>query len=135
MPERIQRKREKGWKMPANTVSVARPGKWGNMFVVWCNDEGMWTVSRSGCHYAPDSNTKASASALAVKLYREFVTPEGPQHFRGAWPPPTPTDIIRDLRGKNLACFCGIGDPCHGDVLLEIANAPISTSNQATPEV
>ena len=26
------------------------------------------------------------------------------------------------LRGKNLACFCKIGDPCHADVLLELAN-------------
>jgi hypothetical protein len=28
------------------------------------------------------------------------------------------------LRGKNLACWCGPRQPCHGDVLLEIANAP-----------
>lgn len=26
------------------------------------------------------------------------------------------------LRGKNLACWCKPGDPCHADVLLEIAN-------------
>lgn len=30
-----------------------------------------------------------------------------------------------ELRGKNLACRCGIGDPCHADVLLELANRPI----------
>jgi len=28
--KRIQRKRTKGWKMPANTVYVGRPTKWGN---------------------------------------------------------------------------------------------------------
>lgn len=28
------------------------------------------------------------------------------------------------LRGKNLACWCKLGQPCHGDVLLELANAP-----------
>lgn len=33
-PVRIQRKRTKGWKMPANTVYVGRPTKWGNPFVV-----------------------------------------------------------------------------------------------------
>lgn len=27
------------------------------------------------------------------------------------------------LRGKNIACWCGPRDVCHGDVLLEIANA------------
>jgi hypothetical protein len=28
-----------------------------------------------------------------------------------------------ELRGKNLACFCKPGEPCHADVLLELANA------------
>ncbi len=30
--------------------------------------------------------------------------------------------IKRDLRGKNLACWCKPGEPCHADVLLVIAN-------------
>ncbi len=29
-PKRIQRKRTKGWRMPANAVYVGRPTKWGN---------------------------------------------------------------------------------------------------------
>ena len=33
-PKRIQRKRVKGWRMPDNTVSVTRPGRWGNPFPV-----------------------------------------------------------------------------------------------------
>jgi hypothetical protein len=28
-----------------------------------------------------------------------------------------------ELRGKNLACRCPIGQPCHADFLLEVANA------------
>lgn len=31
-------------------------------------------------------------------------------------------DVLRELRGKHLVCFCA-PLPCHGDVLLEIANA------------
>lgn len=27
------------------------------------------------------------------------------------------------LRGKNLACWCALDQPCHADVLLEVANA------------
>jgi hypothetical protein len=30
--KRIQRLRRKGWRMPANTVYVGRPSKWGNPF-------------------------------------------------------------------------------------------------------
>jgi hypothetical protein len=29
---------------------------------------------------------------------------------------------IRQLRGKNLACWCKPGQPCHADILLELAN-------------
>jgi len=28
-----------------------------------------------------------------------------------------------ELRGKNLACWCPLDQPCHADVLLEIANS------------
>ena len=33
-PVRIQRRRAKGWKMPANTAKVDRTTKWGNPCVV-----------------------------------------------------------------------------------------------------
>ncbi len=36
-PIRIQRKRTKGWKMPANSIYVGRPTKWGNPYQVSCN--------------------------------------------------------------------------------------------------
>lgn len=37
-----------------------------------------------------------------------------------AW---APTNLaLEKLRGKNLACWCKPNDPCHADVLLEIAN-------------
>jgi hypothetical protein len=30
---------------------------------------------------------------------------------------------IPELRGKDLACWCPLDQPCHADVLLEIANS------------
>jgi hypothetical protein len=32
------------------------------------------------------------------------------------------TEDVKELQGKNLACFCPLDQPCHADVLLEIAN-------------
>lgn len=93
MPERVQLRRTKGWRMPPNTVSVARPHRHGNPF-------------RIGDFGIPDS-------AAAKQRFREWR--EG--RVVG---PPIPS--IDDLRGKNLGCFCGLDQPCHGDVLLEIAN-------------
>lgn len=40
---------------------------------------------------------------------------------------PTVEEIQTKLRGHNLACWCPLSQPCHADVLLEIANG-------ATPE-
>lgn len=45
MPERIQRKRTRGWKMPDNTVYVGRPTQWGNPFPVDKTTSGEESVS------------------------------------------------------------------------------------------
>tara|TARA_B100001964_G_C14130469_1_gene552621 strand:- start:243 stop:473 length:231 start_codon:yes stop_codon:yes gene_type:complete len=29
---------------------------------------------------------------------------------------------ITELKGKNLACFCRLDQPCHADVLLKLSN-------------
>jgi hypothetical protein len=31
-------------------------------------------------------------------------------------------DVTRELRGRDLACYCPLDQPCHADVLLAIAN-------------
>lgn len=36
--------------------------------------------------------------------------------------PFTVEDVRRDLRGRDLACWCPLDEPCHADVLLEVAN-------------
>lgn len=30
--------------------------------------------------------------------------------------------VRRELRGKDLACYCPLDGPCHADTLIEIAN-------------
>ena len=34
----------------------------------------------------------------------------------------TVEDVERELRGRDLACYCPLDEPCHADVLLELAN-------------
>ena len=31
-------------------------------------------------------------------------------------------DVKRELRGRDLACYCPLHEPCHADVLLAVAN-------------
>jgi hypothetical protein len=52
--------------------------------------------------------------AHAVELLRAWLAYEwGPEDYKMA---------RRELSGKDLACWCPLDSPCHGDVLLEIAN-------------
>lgn len=30
--------------------------------------------------------------------------------------------LLEPLKGKDLACWCPVGEPCHADMLLELAN-------------
>jgi hypothetical protein len=111
MPERIQRSRAKGSKLPSNTVCVTRPGKWGNPFRLG------EVVQRFSKEKICETFT-IETNAQAVACYREYME----DHLSN----PPAAKIVRkaleDLRGKNLACWCPIGSPCHGDVLLTLAN-------------
>ena len=33
-------------------------------------------------------------------------------------------DFLKPLVGKDLVCFCSLDQPCHADILLELANKP-----------
>ncbi|MFY1595432.1 DUF4326 domain-containing protein [Micromonospora sp. WMMD737] len=63
-----------------------------------------------------------------VELYRLTLTDPTPG-MRMAFPSGsgrflkvTVEDIRRNLAGTNLACTCPLDQPCHADVLLELAN-------------
>jgi hypothetical protein len=44
--------------------------------------------------------------------------------FRESWIGKDLTELRADLRRKNLACRCPLSQPCHADILLELANGP-----------
>lgn len=96
-PTRIQRKRTKGYKTPANTIYVGRPSKWGNNYVVGTES-----------HNEDDPPIDAK---IAVELFKYYQLPEMIED-----------GDVAELRGKNLSCWCKLGEPCHADVLLEFAN-------------
>lgn len=104
-PQRIQLSRRKGWRLPDNTVVVARPSPWGNPFVVGVDGDSarclyLYRALMSG-HVCLTSKCVAEAQERSWR----HVT------FNRAL-----------LRGKHMACWCALDKPCHADVLLEIAN-------------
>lgn len=98
MPQRIQRRRVKGWRMPPGAIYVGRPTMWGNRYQIgsWSN-----TLGRT-----------VETVEEAIRLYREVV-----------WSAPHMQAWIREnLRGHDLVCWCRLDEPCHADWLLELAN-------------
>lgn len=92
-PQRIQLSRKKGFRLPPNTVSVARPSVWGNPFRV----------------------SEERTQKCAVEEFDQLLETGGLGLLNE-------DNIVRCLKGKNLACWCELGTPCHADTLLKIAN-------------
>lgn len=112
-PIRLQRSRAKGSKLVSPNglpvVCVTRPGVFGNPF--------SWRKLRELGFIGTERQLKRAA----VDHFRMWLA------GNVGWPgTPTQREAIRaslpDLRGKNLACWCRPGEPCHADVLLELAN-------------
>lgn len=94
MPQRHQLSRRRGARKPSGVVSVARPTRWGNPYAV----------------------TPYMSATQAVDRYRRAIE----DGWDGV---PTIREIREHLAGRDLACWCSLDQPCHADVLLQIANA------------
>lgn len=121
-PQRIQRKRTKGWRM-GDAVYVGRGSRYGNPYRV-----GESYALIADGPYGANQQRQVLATitpALAVDLYRLWLS----YMHTGDMPRDRPTPAeIKALRGRDLACWCPLTDaqgnhvPCHADVLLELAN-------------
>lgn len=117
--------------MPKNTVYVGRGSVYGNPFVVgtYIHVGGFTIDARLAVNYYRmfldgrfdvfDRRNHDEAGFLSP-LCCLTEDPKNPLTFRDG------TEILekarRELRGKNLACWCALDQPCHADVLLELAN-------------
>jgi hypothetical protein len=125
-PKRIQRKRTKGWRMPEGAVNVTRPTIWGNPFV--CDDPSKAVEAyRRHCKGGTQLFDMGGPGGL------RFAKNMHPNALHWAWPDWLRTHLHR-LRGKDLVCWCPLDAPCHADVLLEIANGPLTCdATEPTP--
>jgi len=81
--------------MPANTVYVGRPTKWGNPYAV--EPKGQFTREQ------------------AIEAYENYVRRVMVNH----------PDFLDSLKGKDLACWCPLDKPCHADVLLKFLGVSV----------
>lgn len=111
MPQRIQRRRTKGWRLPDGAVIVDRTSRWGNPFL-------LGDVTRSF-----PSLTTRQCQQFVVNDFISLVDSPTLQARHGY---PSREEIRAELAGKDLACWCALDDPCHADVLLRIANEEVA---------
>jgi hypothetical protein len=107
-PRRVRRERRRGWRMPANTLYVGRPTKFGNPFTAPTEDA-------DGRHAAAVWFDRLLFARAAGQLLPNNELAE--QY-------PSDDVIRRVLAGANLACWCPLDESCHADTLLWIANTP-----------
>lgn len=142
MPKRIQRKRNAGYNMNKvskelnglDCVYVGRGSRWGNPFKIIKYSDGLWGVESYGRenfsniifeHCKTAYNSKKEAAYDAVKCYSMWLlsyTHEKGDMLDFLKSNAVIQDIIHNLSGKNLSCWCAADDICHADVLLRLAN-------------
>jgi hypothetical protein len=112
-PIRITRSRVKGSRLTSPNglpvVCVDRTSKWGNPFPI-------------GVYLRTEPNGTKALTELAWAEARKLAVFGFENNLRLGTLKYTVAEVRRELRGKNLACWCKEG-PCHADVLLEIANS------------
>jgi hypothetical protein len=122
VPERIRLRRTRGWRLPPGAVSVARPTKWGNPFVVGEaieRDSPLWPYI---AQLVPGGTGDMPS---VTPLLRETVVTA-----HGWWfieQPHLMLTVAEELGGRDLACWCplpapGEEDICHAAFLLAMAN-------------
>lgn len=117
MPKRIQRSRARGWRMPEGALYAGRGSKYGNPFVV------------GAPYFVVDMAAYLKGQPLSEAMWKTYTAVDAVDCYK-RW---LPAQVGRsgfslvqeakaDLRGHDLACWCGLGDVCHVDWLLSIAN-------------
>lgn len=112
-PRRIRLSRARGWTKPPNTVVVSRPTIFGNPFgppdgetaTRQCLvDQFTAWLRFPACRYRLAGIPGGFSAATASKAARDRLVAALP-----------------GVAGKHLACWCHADQPCHADVLLDVA--------------
>lgn len=131
-PTRHQRKRTKGAKLPAGCKCVDRTTKWGNPFRLVHGDVYI-NASHRRKVFDPWVWFCVGNEETVTRLFRSVVTGHlhpGKYGFCVSlipdlmfWRDHFKSLDVSELKGLDLACFCSLDQPCHADVLIELANA------------
>jgi hypothetical protein len=125
-PKRIQLRRTKGWRKPEGAIVVSRPSVLGNPYAVGGlvvihadrgEDAGLTAELDGRVGITPEQSVAGYLDLMQLRLALPPYADDWEEGYHGLW-----TRRVDDLRGHDLACWCPLDQPCHADVLLELAN-------------
>jgi hypothetical protein len=128
-------------------VNCSRMGKWGNPFKIYeVNDDylgktyyvyngkskkGLTNIVFSELYFKNKerinadlfeiTDDKREAVKISIELFEKMIM-KNDKKLNPTLQDITSKMIKKELKGKNLACFCKLNEPCHCDILLKIAN-------------
>lgn len=119
-PQRIQRRRTRGWTMPKGAIAVSRPSEFANPFRITVGTEaktGKRIHMVEGTNNVWICDSKEHAHEVATALFDLWAQHPAQRTWRNR--------ARLMLRGHDLACWCGLDVDCHGDPLLLIVSQPL----------
>lgn len=109
---------------PQHEARFGRPWDYEGRISAPDNRHDMWFSNDN----VVETYVRLATRAEVVELFRLTILDPTPG-MRMAWPSRsghfldvTVDDIRSELAGKDLACWCALDQPCHRNVLLELAN-------------
>jgi len=124
-PVRVQLRRTKGWRMPANTLKCDRTTTRGNPFV--CHRKGApgahcRRVTPDATYCCLDTYEEWVRSGFEDRPSRCMSIMAGLDGLDGYPARTAHVEAVKAARGYNLACWCGLDVDCHCDIQIELAN-------------
>lgn len=116
-PRRIHRSRLKGWRTPPNTKYVGRTGRadtphglWGNPYTgpsAAIQFRALFTIIQKLINLNDWEGLELTRKKVGHEIYHHMFTI---------------VSDVKQLKGLNLSCSCGLTESCHADTLLAEAN-------------
>ncbi len=129
MPDRVQLRRTRGWRLPPGAVRVDQTTPYGNPFKIGAKImvPGVFGAPADPYHgdLPPGTYTRTWPDKPGIFEIRLVTTRADTVRLFADWIKHQPgwnRGNLRDLVGRDLACWCPADRPCHADVLLEHLN-------------
>ena len=117
-------RRTAGWRKPAGAIYCGRPSLFGNPF----------PVSVHGREKAVELHRRWLEGSMSAEEMKELSAADRlPDAISLVDLRRMVLDRLQELRGQDLACWCRLDQPCHAEVLLELANAGRATTPRGRP--